>query len=310
MGYVTIAAVYFLILVGGVVRASGSGMGCPDWPKCFGRWVPPTDVSQLPDNYQEIYAHRGYADTEFNAIKTWIEYINRLVGVIIGFLIFVTLLLSLSYWKTDKPIVIASFLSFVLVGFNGWLGAVVVASNLVPVIITLHMIAALLVVGTLIYAVARTRRGPEHFGAMRAHAGIPWMIGVVLSLSLIQLILGTQIREQVDELSIVLGDANRAQWANEFGRSFYIHRTLSVAVLIANVALVMLIARNTVSKGALLRGAYALVALIAAEIIAGIVLYYGGMPASFQPVHLLLAALLFGTQFYVAIAYRLRTHRD
>ena len=62
------------------MRASGAGMGCPDWPLCFGQWIPPTDVDQLPANYQEIYADRGYADTTFNATKTWIEYLNRLLG--------------------------------------------------------------------------------------------------------------------------------------------------------------------------------------------------------------------------------------
>jgi cytochrome c oxidase assembly protein subunit 15 len=111
----TLVAVYFLIAVGGIVRATGSGMGCPDWPKCFGNWVPPTSIEQLPPDYKESYSALrekknvkfakylqviGMTDTankilndqsilveaDFNAVKTWIEYLNRLVGVVIGLL--------------------------------------------------------------------------------------------------------------------------------------------------------------------------------------------------------------------------------
>jgi cytochrome c oxidase assembly protein subunit 15 len=144
----TLVAVYILILVGGIVRSTGSGMGCPDWPKCFGAWVPPTSVKELPDNYKEVYAsyrekknHRfakylvafGMSDTaeqllqdktvlheaDFNPTKTLIEYINRLVGVVIGFLIFVVFIFSLKYWKTDSKITLIAFITFVLVGFQG-----------------------------------------------------------------------------------------------------------------------------------------------------------------------------------------------
>jgi hypothetical protein len=78
----TLVVVLLLILAGGIVRSSGSGMGCPDWPLCFGQVIPPLVESDLPANYQEIYAERGYADTRFNALKTWTEYLNRLLGAV------------------------------------------------------------------------------------------------------------------------------------------------------------------------------------------------------------------------------------
>ena len=158
VGTFTIGAVFFLIFVGALVRATGSGMGCPDWPTCFGRWIPPTQESQLPENYHQLYADRGYANTDFNPTKTWTEYVNRLTGVTIGLLVFATMLLSFRFRNSDRVIVCCSTAVFILVGLQGWLGALVVASNLRPVMISVHMLSALTIVGLLIYTVTRSQR--------------------------------------------------------------------------------------------------------------------------------------------------------
>jgi cytochrome c oxidase assembly protein subunit 15 len=143
----TVATIYALILVGGIVRATGAGMGCPDWPTCFGQWIPPTSESQLPANYQEIYAERGYADTVFNVRKTWTEYLNRLLGVFTGFTILATLIFSLSYRRSEPRVFLLALAGFILVGVQGWLGSRVVASNLMPGMITIHMLLAQVIVG-------------------------------------------------------------------------------------------------------------------------------------------------------------------
>jgi heme a synthase len=140
----TVAATIFLIFVGGLVRASGAGLGCPDWPKCYGRWIPPLTVADLPP---------GYDPAEFNALKTWTEYINRLIGVLVGLFITATFLQSFRYWKTLPSVVVASFAALVLVVFQGWLGGQVVRSGLSEGIITAHMILAMVLLTTLLYAV-------------------------------------------------------------------------------------------------------------------------------------------------------------
>src|ERR1700712_486892 len=123
---ITIVLLFLLILAGGIVRSTGSGMGCPDWPKCFGQYIPPTDVSELPKDYKQKYvAGRleknqkfantldifGYGDLarriredksilvpeEFNAAKTWTEYVNRLIGAASGIFLLLTAVYAFSY---------------------------------------------------------------------------------------------------------------------------------------------------------------------------------------------------------------------
>lgn len=130
----TVGAVIFLIFVGGLVRATGAGLGCPDWPKCFGLWIPPTSAAELP---------AGYNPAEFNVFKTWTEYLNRLVGVIIGLLIIATAVLSWQYRKKKPSVFWSSLLAFILVLFNGWLGGRVVETELDVNLITIHMILAI-----------------------------------------------------------------------------------------------------------------------------------------------------------------------
>ena len=304
MAWITLFAVYFLILVGGSVRASGAGMGCPDWPTCFGSWIPPTSEAQLPANYQEIYADLGYAETEFNVVKTWIEYLNRLTGVTIGFLILLTAIYSWSVRRHDKSIATASVAAFLMVGFQGWLGSKVVASNLMPGMITLHMLMALAIVGTLLFAVARARRG-----IMMAESieGIDprfekWLY-IVMALTVIQVTMGTQVREMVDYLNHTQG-AERSSWVDALPWFFYVHRSFSAVVLFANLWLVALLVRSVGWTHTLTRFTIAMIMVIGLAIVSGATLGHLGMPALVQPMHLVGASLLFGLQFLIWMSYR------
>lgn len=284
MATITLAAVYFLILIGATVRASGAGMGCPDWPTCFGQWVPPTSEAQLPADYQEVYAELGYGDTRFNVVKTWTEYMNRLVGVTIGLLIFLTAFLS---WKTrefDKTIFVASAAAFLMVGFQGWLGSKVVSSNLQPGMITVHMLVALAIVATLLYALAQSRRGLME--AQPVHSIDPrfekWLY-IVLVLTVLQVAMGTQVREMTDFLRESQGEELRSSWIEAMPWFFYVHRSFSAVVLFSNLWLARLLINSLGWQHTLTRLTLAMIGIIGAAVLSGATLGHLGMPALVQP---------------------------
>jgi cytochrome c oxidase assembly protein subunit 15 len=304
LGMLTICAVYIVILAGGIVRASGAGMGCPDWPTCFGQWIPPTSEAQLPENYHEIYAARGYENTQFNPVKTWTEYTNRLVGVTIGFLIFLTAWSSRIYLKTDKTVFYLAVSAFLLVGFQGWLGSTVVSSNLNPLKITIHMVVALLIVALLIYTITRSQR--ESFAPINLNGlpeKFPKVLNVVLIMSVIQITMGTQVREAVDFISheLVL---ERQFWRDDFPIIFYVHRSFSSLILFTNAWLVWRLWQNVARNHPLVRAGFLLMCLIVTAILAGVSLDRLAMPPVAQPIHLLMANLILGTQFFMWMAFR------
>ncbi len=300
LGTLTIFAVYFVILVGGIVRASGAGMGCPDWPTCFGKWVPPTEEAQLPANYHQIYAERGYENTQFNPVKTWTEYTNRLVGVTIGFLILLTAWSSRIYRKTDKPIFYLAVSVFLLVGFQGWLGATVVASNLKPLMITLHMLLALFIVALLIYTITRSQREVIAQFDIRAVPGkVKSVLIVAMLMTLLQVAMGTQVREAVDFIAHEHAYIERQYWRDDFPVIFYVHRSFSSLILFTNLWLAWKIIRAVDKNSLLRRIGFSLAGLVVMAILAGVSLDRLGMPPVAQPIHLLMANLIFGMQFFL-----------
>lgn len=300
LGFWTIGAIYFLILVGGIVRATGSGMGCPDWPKCFGSWVPPTDISQLPSNYKEIYGEKLKGEIEFNAIKTWIEYINRLVGVAIGFLVFGTFVSSLiSFRKKDKTIVFLSLLATILVAFEGWLGSKVVSSELHPVMITLHMILSVIIVFILLYAVARSYNYVIEVEDVADKSSLSFLVSAAIFLTTGQVLLGTQVREVVDQVANSLGDALRSEWTANLGGKFQMHALFSIIIVMINLLIYYRINKSIIKKGLLAKFANWLLIVIAIELISGLSLAYLGFPRLMQPIHLTLGTLAIGIQFVV-----------
>lgn len=279
----TVAATLFLIFVGGLVRAAGAGLGCPDWPRCFGTWIPPTSVDQLP---------AGFDPSQFNVLKTWIEYINRLVGVIIGLLIIATAYQSLQYRKTKPQITIASVVTLLLVIFQGWLGGQVVRSALDEWLITLHMLLAMVIVNLLIYATFQALS--EHLRVsikpeIRKHLVI--VVSILLVAAIIQMVIGTQVREAIDIVVKANPMLDRSLWLEQVGRIDHLHRSTSWSLVILGAYLTWFLMKSKPDRS-IQKSGYLTSLVILLQLLLGIGLAYLGMPASFQVLHLTFAAIL------------------
>jgi cytochrome c oxidase assembly protein subunit 15 len=297
----TVITLYFLIIAGGVVRSTGAGMGCPDWPKCFGTWVPPTEASQLPSNYKEIYGAKLKGEVEFNPVKTWIEYVNRLLGAFTGIMIFLTLLASTPFLKSrNKHIFFFSLAAFILVGVQGWLGAKVVSFELLPVVVTLHMLLAIVIVFMLLYLYTWAEFAEGNVKLNSDSKKVVSRIGLaVMTLSLVQILLGTQVREVMDEVIARLGYGARNEWIDSLGTKFYIHRSFSIVVFGLNIWWIAKIIQSEAKESVSVKIAKACLWILIAEIATGIIMAYMGVPPFAQPLHLTFAILLIGLQFVV-----------
>jgi len=317
--------VYLVIIAGALVRMTGSGMGCPDWPKCFGYYIPPTDIKELTwsenrvfeagqviikdetllvakddfttgnafdQSHWRLYTKHDYAI--FNPMHTWIEYLNRLSGALAGIVVFAMAVASWKFRKTKKAILWLSWLTVFLMGFQAWLGATVVYSVLNPIKITVHMIAALVIVAVILYIIRLSKAKTESFKKDNLFRNVLW---ITLLLTLIQVALGTQVRQFVDEQVKVLGyDQMHAVLENPTV-NFYAHRSFSILIFVLNAFLFL---RNRNKNLGFGKMKWVMI-LIGIEIISGMAMYYFDFPFGTQATHLVIASLLFGAQFYLIL---------
>ncbi|MDX1638577.1 MAG: COX15/CtaA family protein [Balneolaceae bacterium] len=289
------AATIFLIFVGGLVRAAGAGLGCPDWPKCFGMWIPPTDIADLPPEF---------APSQFNVFKTWTEYINRLIGAVIGLLITATFLLSLKYRKTQPEICYSSAAAFVLVFVQAWLGGQVVISGLSEWLITLHMVLAMIIMTLMLYASFKSTSSRFQIRIDQStRRWLLWSGGVLLLLTMVQLVLGTQVREAVDLIKNSAEPPPRDFWLQQVGVLDEIHRSFSWTLFLAGGA-VLYFSFWKAESALIQKLGIAVFALILFQILIGIGLYYLGMPPAYQVFHLVGVAFLICSEVLLLLLVR------
>ena len=138
-----IALAFFVIGLGAYVRLSNAGLGCPDWPGCYGKLL------GVPDNHHEVNeAQAAFPHAPVEAAKAWKEMIHRYLAGILGMVI--AALAALAVWHRRQVAVTPHIFLVGLVLIQAALGMLTVTWLLKPVIVTMHLLGGMLILTTLV----------------------------------------------------------------------------------------------------------------------------------------------------------------
>ena len=291
--FATFVLTFLVIIAGGIVRTTQSGMGCPDWPKCFGLWIPPTNASQLPPDFEKFLKAQDI-DHTFNVYHTWIEYVNRLLGVLLG--LFAVIQFALLFFKRNINSVAFNLSIAFLVGviLTGLFGAIVVKLNLAHVSISVHLFLAI-ALAQIQLALLMSTRGKlfKKTTGTKMRKAILFLLLIIFA----QSVLGTMVRMYIDDVSSALHFEQREAWLAKTPLAFIIHRSFSWIVLIAVFYANWYCRKVPVLANPLKK----LTGIILLSVVTGIVLYYLDMPAVAQPLHLFLASMAITQTMFILL---------
>lgn len=279
---------YIVIFAGGLVRVSGAGLGCPDWPKCFGGWIPPLSAADLPATINP---------TTFNFTLAWIEYLNRLSGMILGLLIATTAVLAIVHYRRTPRIVFPSIGAVLLVAFQGWQGGQVVLSELHSLTVSIHLVIALVIVSLLIYVAqqafyleeADIVAATSYPSAVSATAAMLWVLTVV------QMVIGANVRAEIEALIVSSPLATDHELLALVSGIKYAHVFLGVVVAAIAFAIGIMVYRTTPQPDPIVRlSVWSMILLVAVQMSLGTGLIAVALPPLLQLFHVWVASLFIG----------------
>lgn len=323
----TIVCVTMLFFLGGLVRSTGSGMGCPDWPLCFGKIAPPLHADQLPADYKEIFLQKRKTKIErfikllenngmhkeadkirqspallvahdFNTATAYTEYINRLFGVLTGLFMLLTLFFS---FKLPNPNfqVLWSVLATVMIVFNGWLGSIVVDSNLFPGLVSVHFIFAF---AAIVFLMLAWHHGKKYSYTSNMLGTYRYLFLFVFLASVIQIFSGINVRTLVE--TRFPDEMISLESFLQLGNGFDFHRYFPGIILVA-LSLLLIKARLQKEQNRLYNLLWILWGIVLLQISTGALNIVMQLPTIAQVGHITLGSLL----FVVSLEALMRSYR-
>lgn len=298
-----------VVVLGAYVRLSDAGLGCPDWPGCYGTLTVPQSAGALAD------AHAIYPEAPVELAKAWKEMIHRYFAGILGLLIFA---LFIQGWRERRSIKVSPWLPTVLtvvVGFQAVLGMWTVTMLLKPAIVTMHLMGGMTTLAILTWIAHR------HWGVISANylvaSNARFFARVAILILAMQIFLGGWTSTNYAALACTdfptchgawvpdMDFANAFHWFRELGENLegkpmdlsayvaiqWIHRVGALVTFIYLSLLGLTLMKQTQLKGL----AYMMLALLVVQIGLGIANLVLHLPIVLAVAHNMVAALLLMT---------------
>ena len=210
-----------LIMFGAFVRLTDSGLGCPDWPGCYGKITPIGASGHIEQALQAM----PYGAVSFS--KAWIEMIHRYAGSILGMMIIAIVYMAWRYRARLGNTPRLAFVAFFAVCIQGAFGAWTVTHRLMPIVVTSHLLLGMTLLAIMTWLAAR-ERGHLPIG-IQARAWRPWM-AVGFALLLTQIALGGWVSTNYAALACMDFPTCHGQWLPrmDFGDGYSLVRGLGL----------------------------------------------------------------------------------
>jgi protoheme IX farnesyltransferase len=289
----TLLTTLALVTVGVIVRATDSGLGCPDWPTCHGQLIPPLDDP-----------------------KAWIESIHRWIAVIIGFEILGLAALALMDHRDRRSLVVGSLAAVALVGFQAWLGRETVRLGNSGESVTAHLAAAMLLVGLLVFLTVRAGF-PARMPGRGASQRFTLLATFAAASTFALLLFGSQVT--ATDTALVFPDwplmgGSLVPPLSEVASAHILHRWVAALVAVIVVAVAVVAWRTQRDHPAIVRLAVWSAVLFGVQVIVGGLQVLTQLSAWTQTLHLALGAVIWAlvaglavTSYYTARAATVST---
>ena len=291
---ITVILLYVLILVGGFVRITESGDDCPDWPKCYGSWVPPLSIDDIPDKFNP---------TQDKVYGSWIEYFNRMVGVILGISMIYTFVKSFYFFKQVQTLFYGSLLSLLFIIIAGWFGGQIAeninGTNIIyQYSVSIHLYIAILTVISLIYTTNKSflLMNPNLESNSIYSPSVAYLLYIILALNLFLVFSGSFVRTFLD--NAILTDLSYSlrmeHYINKTGLIKFLHPILGFSMIGLCGVLWNHVINISKSSNAIKSFIKILLLLIGMQILIGEGLRFNMIHESFRLYHLWLSTVILG----------------